>query len=149
MRDKGLSTMLVLAQPKRAALPLVSALLLVLTVLAASEPRAAAAVGDGQAKIEQRLATQLARGGKVTFWVVVEDRADLASARRIPDWNRRGRFVVDELRAVADRSQAGLRSVLRATAAKHRSFWIANAIRVTGDQALARELVVAPGITQV
>ena len=57
--------------------------------------------------------------------------------------------MVDELRGVADRSQAGLRSLLRRRNAAFTPFWIANAIRVTADRALMTEIARRPEVAQI
>lgn len=75
-----------------------------------------------------------------TFWIILREKADLRSARAMGDWNARGRFVVERLKATANTSQASLRAFLQSRGVAHRPFWIANAIRVTADKSILQEL---------
>jgi hypothetical protein len=49
-----------------------------------------------------------ANGGRTDFLVVLEEQADLSGAERLATQQARGQFVVARLRAVAQRTQAGL-----------------------------------------
>src|SRR5215218_2822175 len=92
---------------------------------------------DGSAgRVDAKVLDQIAARGSTTFWVVLKDKADLRSAASIENRRSRGEFVYGELRKTAGRSQAGLRALLARRGADYKPFWILNAIRVTGDQAL-------------
>jgi hypothetical protein len=92
-----------------------------------------AGVGD---KVDPTVSAAFDAQEEATFWVVLRDRANLRPAATMRSDDARGRFVVDELHGVADRSQGGLRGLLRSRKATFTPFWIANAIRVTGDRTL-------------
>jgi subtilisin family serine protease len=96
---------------------------------AAAEP---AATTD---KIEPAVLAALDSKDSTDFWVMFADRADLSSASRITDWTDRGEAVVAALRATADRSQADVKTQLGAADVGYQSFWIANAIHVSGGTA--------------
>jgi uncharacterized repeat protein (TIGR01451 family) len=57
--------------------------------------------------------------------------------------------VVERLRQVAARSQAGLRALLDRRGADYRSFYVINALLVTGDRALALELAARPEVERI
>jgi len=89
------------------------------------------------APIDPAVLAELDTHGEATFFVLFREQADLSPASAIRDWGERGRFVHDRLVATAESSQAGARSLLAATGAQARPFWIANAIEVTtGNRAL-------------
>jgi subtilisin family serine protease len=122
------------------------ALWLIVTVLSGLAPAAHAA---GGANVEQRLLDQFARKDEATYWVVLREQADLSGAKNIKDWNARGRYVYDQLRQTADRSQGGLRSRLSSLRLDYRPFWIINAVRVTSSQATMLELANRADVWQV
>jgi subtilisin family serine protease len=101
------------------------------------------------APIDPKVQSEIQAEGETTFWVYLSQQADLSPAYAIQDWGARGQFVVDQLRSVADASQADLRSMLQKRGATFTSFWIVNAIRVTGDAALLQDLAVQPGVKKI
>ncbi|MFZ4518818.1 MAG: S8 family serine peptidase [Microthrixaceae bacterium] len=64
-------------------------------------------------------------------------------------WADRGRDVVRELRANAERSQADARRTLRGAASSWRTYWVAGAAVVTGPASLGPRLAAAPGVERV
>jgi subtilisin family serine protease len=77
----------------------------------------------------------LLSGGKRTFAIEFRERPDLAPAFRM-DWIQRGRYVHEQLRAAAQRSQAHVRAMLDRRGARYEAYWIKNAIVVRdGDLA--------------
>jgi hypothetical protein len=83
-----------------------------------------------------------ARGEPVEYLVVLEEQADLSSARSMRTKEEKGRFVFDALTAAARRTQPAVRAVLRDSGADVKSFWIANALLVRGGR---RALRIAEG----
>ena len=72
------------------------------------------------------------------FILYLHEQADLSAAYQISDWNERGQYVYDQLRASAESSQMGLRQAwsqrsVRGTVTKFEPLWIVNAILVEGD----------------
>jgi subtilisin family serine protease len=121
-------------------------------LLASHPPRVAglpaAASPTAEATVEARVHSQMQNTGKATYWVVLRERADLKPAQAMSD-RARGHFVVDELRAVARRSQAGLQSLLRARGADFTSFWAANVLQVTSDAATLDAVARRPEVAAV
>ena len=113
-----------------------AATLLIVVLAGATSVFGKTASGGGAGGVEAKVLDQIAERGSTTFWVVLKDKADLRAAPAIENRTSRGEFVYGELRKTANRSQAGLRALLARRGADYKPFWILNAIRVTGDQAL-------------
>jgi hypothetical protein len=77
-------------------------------------------------------------GPRLDFFVFLSAEAELGATGRTH--TDRVRHVVDTKKAHADRSQAGLRAVLAERGADFTPFWIANAVKVTGDRELMADL---------
>jgi subtilisin family serine protease len=92
---------------------------------------------------------QIEMQGQATFWVILRDKADLSPAFGMSNWDARGLFVYNRLRAVANQSQARLRSLLTERGAPHQPFWVVNVIRVTADQALLDEISQLPEVERI
>src|SRR2546422_2165300 len=101
------------------------------------------------AKIDGKVLAQIAVSGQTTFYVLLKDKADVSRATSIKDWGARGKFVFDQLRQKADATQASLRSMLSTRRVSYRTYWIVNAIRVTGNQQLVNELAAQPEVDQI
>jgi subtilisin family serine protease len=108
-----------------------------------------AAKPDPGKKIEREVLELFRGGGEGAFWLLFEEKADLAGADRIRDWTARGRFVFERLRSVAERSQARIRGELARRGVAYESFWIVNAIRVTGGREVLLELAARPEVASV
>ncbi|MEM8534865.1 MAG: S8 family serine peptidase [Chloroflexota bacterium] len=100
------------------------------------------------AKIDAALLSQQ-EGVETTFWVLMEEKADLSPAFTIQDWQARGEFVVDALQEVARNSQGDVRKLLNNEGVAYESFWVSNAIQVTGDVELAKEISVRSEVEQI
>lgn len=110
----------------------------------------APAVDDAWAlKVPAGVLAQAERGEQTTFWIVLNERADLSPAAAVSDKSEKGALVSETLREHAARSQAGLRTLLAERKAKFHSFWIANTIRVVGDAALLEEVARRPEVSRV
>lgn len=95
-----------------------------------------------------RSATQGA-SARSRLWVLLNERADLSSVMAIPDPAVRRRRLAQTLQETARTSQASLRSELVARGYSVRSFWIVNALLVTGDTEVARELAARRDVERV
>ncbi|OLF09681.1 hypothetical protein BLA60_17975 [Actinophytocola xinjiangensis] len=84
------------------------------------------------AKVEDTLERRFANapGKPQDFLVSFQEKADLAAAGRIADWDERGQAVVTALRRTAETSQSGVTSMLRARGVDFESYWISNAVLV-------------------
>ncbi len=77
--------------------------------------------------------------GQTTFFVYLQEQADLSSAYAIRDWKERGQFVYRTLRDTSQRSQKDLLADLQARklpgeVIDYHPFFILNAIAVTGNR---------------
>jgi subtilisin family serine protease len=66
------------------------------------------------------------------FWVRFSDKADLAKASKITNWNERGTAVAAALRKTAADSQAKVKAELDAQHVQYQTLWATNAIVVKG-----------------
>jgi len=125
---------------------LLGALLLAPTGATAADERTTAR----PAKIATELVSLFKDEAAQDFWVQLNVRADNAGARVMSDWNARGAAVAANLRSVAAASQAPVRELLEQQGVAYESFWISNAIKVTGgSEALAAELAALAVVAQV
>lgn len=129
-------------------LALLAAVLAMLGVFVA--PATAAPPDTSAAKIEQSVTNALAAKDSADFWVVFSQTADLSSASSIKDWTARGAAVVNALKTTADKAQADVRAQLDAQKIAYKSFYITNAIKVSGGTtALAQSLAKRADITSI
>jgi subtilisin family serine protease len=131
----------------RRKLHLVTGLLIILLV---ATSQAFASADDS--KIDRALMARLTDEADVIapFFVVFGERADLKAAYRIANRAERARWVAEALQGVAERSQAGVRSYLRARSVEFTPFWIENKIYVPkGTLDLARTLARRPEVAAI
>ena len=93
-----------------------------------------------QANIDPVVLSQLTTQKESTVWVVLREKANLTSAHSMKNWEERGTFVVAQLQATANRSQTGVRTLLKSRGKSHKPFWMVNAIKLTADAATINEL---------
>ena len=101
-----------------------------------------------------RSSIQAAPGGQADFLVYLTEQADLDQAHEIEDWAERGQFVFDALRQTARTSQSGLLQSLSAQRAaggvvQYESYFIVNAIGVTGDVTALDALAARPEVAAI
>ncbi|MFR9777999.1 S8 family serine peptidase [Micromonospora sp. MS34] len=117
---------------------------------AAPDPDGAAARAEAVAtKAERKVRDRIAKDGKSTFWVFLDSQADLTGANRLHRKRDKAAFVLKAKTEQAERSQAGLRAMLRNRQADFTPFWLANTIQVTGDAALLADIAVRPEVDQI
>lgn len=139
---------------RRWRLRLAVALGAVLGMLALGLPAPVAAApvqdaGSARAAVEPQLTSTLAARGTATFWVYLRQEADLTAAADVKDRAGQGRSVLRTLTGTAKSSQAGLVAMLDEAGADHKSFWIANVVKVTGDAALVSRIAARPEVEQI
>ena len=83
------------------------------------------------------------------FIVVLKDQADLSGAVEVTGKVAKGRFVRDALYSRAQASQASLLAWLSARGIPHQSFYIVNAILVTGSRSVAEALAARPDVARI
>ncbi|HVQ91728.1 MAG TPA: S8 family serine peptidase [Mycobacteriales bacterium] len=113
------------------------------TAPAAAAPAPATAPPAGHARVDPAVRAEAATARPTDFWVVLGEHADLSAAPSIADWNRRGRAVLDALRATADRSQRDLRGLLDQRRLRYTPYWAVNAVLVRGGSAADVDAVAA------
>ncbi|WP_418956376.1 S8 family serine peptidase [Streptomyces tritici] len=97
-------------------------------------------------KTEAALQGALTGGEETTFWVTLAEEADTAAARRAAGKAAKARALRAAKTAHAEKSQAGLRALIKKAGGSYESFWIANTLKVTGDETLARKLAARPEV---
>lgn len=98
--------------------------------------------------LDARVLQDVAQGPS-TFWVIMREQADLSGAYTITDWKTRGEYVVKQLQTVATNSQGQLLDQLRVVDAAPESFWIVNALKVTGDSATLKEIAARDDVAEI
>jgi serine protease AprX len=95
---------------------------------------------EKDAKIDPWVLDRLATAGEAEFLIILTEQADLSDVGALRTKHEKGRFVVDRLRDVADRTQPALVAEIRARGLDYRRFWVANMVWVRADPAAAAAL---------
>jgi len=109
----------------------------------------AAPAANSSSKIAPRVMNETANGGMTEALVVLSEQADLSTAATLKTKLEKGRFVVDTLRAVANRTQGPLKALLERRGIQYQSFYIVNMIKITGDRSLMQELAARADVNRV
>src|SRR4029078_1554700 len=83
------------------------------------------------------------------FMVILADQADLSQAAALPTKAEKGRFVYDTLLTKSQTTQAPLQQWLRVRGITYQSFYIVNALLVTGNQEPAEALAARSDVARV
>lgn len=102
--------------------------------------------GGYQGSIDPKVYTELARSGTGTLIAYMADQADLSAAFGIRDRSARGYYVLNTLRATAERSQAALLAELDAAGSEYESRYIVNAVVFRGDLGLVERVASRPDV---
>ncbi|WP_157562697.1 S8 family serine peptidase [Micromonospora chokoriensis] len=108
-----------------------------------------ALAAPAQADVDAQVRKDLAGKGSATFIVYLKEQAKLDAASRLRDADAQAAEVHQQLIGTADRTQAGLRGLLRNKGAKYTPFWIANAVQVDGDAALLNTIAARPEVAKI
>ncbi len=112
--------------------------LCLLLILAAAGLPAQAAPGD---KTDAALRAHLATNGQAPVLVFLQEQADLSQAAALVRKEAKGAYVFEQLKAAADRSQAGLRAELAQRGVAYQAYFSVNMIYLpVADTALVAEL---------
>ena len=110
----------------------------------------AGAAQASSAKIDPSLLSAVQQNGSADFLIWFGEQADLSAAAREKTRADKGRVVMAALKAAAQRNQAGVLARLRERGLEYRSFWIANAITVSGGRlADLQALALLPEVAQL
>ncbi|MEO3779570.1 S8 family serine peptidase [Micromonospora sp. B11E3] len=113
---------------------------------AAPEQAEAKAVASKAAK---KVVDRIARDGKASFWVFLNEKADLSGAAKLRGHADKAAHVYNVKTRHAERTQAGLRGLLKKKGADFTPFWLVNTIRVTGDADLLGEIAVRSDVAEI
>ncbi len=128
--------------PRRRRALWASALLCAAALLTGPTPALAgpARPGAPAADVDAALTEAVRDGRDASFFVVLENRADLAAARKQTAHAKAATAAYTALKEHARNSQRSLGAFLDKRRIGHRDFWIANTVQVTGDANLVAEL---------
>ena len=101
------------------------------------------------AKVQDWVIDHTKDGANCEFLIVLREKADLALAEQLPTKEAKGWFVYSTLTETANRSQKPVRDWLDAHGVPYRAFYIVNALLVTGDRGLVRELAAREDIERI
>jgi len=99
-----------------------------LLVLALS-PSAWGADSELKPSVEPALLRQIQKDDGAGYMIYFREKADLSAAQGM-EWQARGRFVTEQLRETAERSQKRVRAYLTQQGAAYTAFWIDNVVVV-------------------
>jgi len=83
------------------------------------------------------------------FMVILADQADLSQAAALPTKAEKGRFVYDTLLTKSQTTQVPIQQWLRGRGITYQSFYIVNALLVTGNQETAEALAARSDVARV
>ena len=101
------------------------------------------------APIDAEVLEEMAIQGTASYWVILDEQADLSGAALVQDWDARGQYVYDRLTSLADKSQPGLASTLANSGASYTRYWIVNAILVTSGESVVRQVAAQSGVGRI
>lgn len=100
-------------------------------------------------KIGPRIASDTAFGGSSEALIVFSEQADLSGADSLPTKLEKGQYVYAALRAVAERTQAPIRKMLRDRGVPFQSFYSVNMIKVNANRDLLYELATRSEVVRI
>ncbi|WP_392841737.1 S8 family serine peptidase [Streptomyces sp. LN500] len=101
------------------------------------------------AKVDSAVLDTVAKGKESTFFVVLKKQADLSAAKGKRSHAAKVKSAFSALRAEAKSSQQPLQAFLDKEKVGYRSFWIANAVEVTGGENLVDALAKRPDVASI
>lgn len=102
-----------------------------------------------QTKVSPAVFTSLKDHSTTGFIVVMKQQADLSAAKNIHGKEAKGNFVYETLSTLAKNSQQEIISELKNDHVVYQSFWIVNAIAVSGNETLVQQLALRPDVKQI
>ena len=115
------------------------------TVVGGIAAPAAAAAPRHDAIVDPGLVAAIEAGQEATFFVVLDNDVNLSGASRLRGKERKA-AAYQTLRAEAARKQSSLTRYLDQTKIGYESYWIANAVKVTGGRKLVERLAARPDV---
>lgn len=121
---------------------------------AGASVRTVAQAQTGSSKITSELRTKLAAqpNAKVRYLVTLAQQANVEN--NISDWNAKGQYVLDTLKAVANATQPKVRDFLASqvgagTVDSYKAYYITNAFSVKGNLASAEAIAGLPEVARI
>ncbi|HEX5598741.1 MAG TPA: S8 family serine peptidase [Micromonosporaceae bacterium] len=100
-------------------------------------------------KADRKVTDEITKTGKSTFWVFLSSKADLSGANKLRKKADKAAHVYRTKTEHANRTQAGLRGLLKREGADFTPFWLVNTIRVTGDADLLAQIALRSDVSQI
>ncbi|PID87181.1 MAG: hypothetical protein CSB13_00610 [Chloroflexi bacterium] len=123
-----------------------AALLLIVSLVAMPKQIQAAVWQD---KVDPWVLETIDTNADTEFLLYLTEQADLSGAALLPTKEEKGQYVVDQLTAVAQRTQPPLIQELSQAGIEYQPFWIANMIWVKGDKLVLAQLARRPDVAHV
>ncbi|MER5685278.1 S8 family serine peptidase [Streptomyces sp. NPDC002205] len=101
------------------------------------------------AKVDSAVLDTVAKGKESTFFVVLKSQADLSAAKGKKSHAAKAKSAFASLRSEAKKSQKPLQSFLDKEKVGYESYWIANALKVTGGENLVDALAKRPDVASI
>jgi subtilisin family serine protease len=99
--------------------------------------------------VDKQVLTELDAKGSTQFLVFMREQADLSGAKALADKAARATKVYQQLTATAESSQRGLARELATRKVPYTSFWIANALWLSGDAGLLAMLSARTDVAKI
>ncbi|MCP4426502.1 MAG: S8 family serine peptidase [Chloroflexi bacterium] len=100
-------------------------------------------------KVDAWVLETAAAQGETEFLVYLAEQADLSGAAALPTKLAKGEYVVEQLTAVAQRTQPTVIAALQTANAEFRPYWIANMIWARGDTAVLQTMAQRADVARI
>jgi len=121
----------------------------ILGAVASQRASQGAATAIANPKIAPWVTEHTANGQDAQFFVVLADQADLSQADSLQTKAEKGRYVYETLSNKSQTTQRPILRWLRERGLKYQSFYIVNAILVTGTREIAEALAARHDVTRI
>ena len=129
--------------------PLILLITFSLLVIALGSAGGVKARASWQQKVDPWVMDETAGQAEAEFLIVLDQQADLSAAAKMSNKLQKGRYVYQQLTAVARQTQPPLLDALQQTGAAYQSFWVSNMIWVRGDAAVVEAMARRPDVAQI
>ncbi len=102
-----------------------------------------------QDKVATNVLSALELQDEAEFIVFMQQQTDLSAAYALGAREEKGRYVFEQLRETARRSQQNVLAQLRDSGAAYRPYWIANMIWVRGDRTVLESVAANPEVVAI
>ena len=128
---------------------LVLLIMLSLLVIALESAGPVIARASWQQKVDPWVLEETGGRAEAEFLVVLDQQADLSAAAKMTSKIQKGRYVYQQLTAVAQQTQPPLLDALQQAGAAYQSFWVSNMIWVRGDAAVVEAMARRSEVAQI